>query len=252
MNVAVLVTAMLVFARVGGLVAGLPLIATQGVPKSVAVMISALVTLLVLPGVPPIEPGGLGMLAMAVLGELLLGITMALSISAVFAAIAAASELMTMQIGLGLAMMLDPLQKAQNGTVGVLASWLSGTAFLGMGLHHECLLLVARSFAMVPPGSGVLPTAAAPYLMAAVGACIALGLQLAGPVLVLVWLVNCFVALLAKLAPRMNVFFSIGLTTTSIVGVALLAFSLPWIVTVHATAMAQAVRELERYILAVP
>ena len=102
---------------------------------------------------------------------------------------------MTMQIGLGLAMMLDPLQRAQNGTVGVLASWLSGTAFIGMGLHHQCLLLVGQSFAQVPPGSGVLPTAAAPLLMAAVGSCISLGLQLAGPVLVLVWLVNCFVAL---------------------------------------------------------
>ena len=82
---------------------------------------------------------------------------------------------------------------------------------------------------------------------AAVGllvASVALGLQLAGPILVMVWLVNVLVAVLARLAPKMNVFFSVGMTLTSSLGILLLAVSLPWLIAVHHEAVRQAVAAL--------
>jgi flagellar biosynthetic protein FliR len=238
------------FCRVVGLVAGMPLFSAQGVPRSVPILTAIVLTVLLLPALPPTHIDGLPHLVLATGSELMLGMVMALSLRAVFSAIAMASELMSMQIGMGLAIVLDPLQKSSNGTIGVMASWLAGLSFLGMGLHRRVLEIVAVSFASVPPGSSGMPVEAAPFVVESVGICLSLGIQLAGPVLALVWMVNCFVAVLGKLAPKMNVFFSIGLVLTSVAGIALLALSLPWIVRAHGEAMAQSVKTLELIVLA--
>ena len=71
-----------------------------------------------------------------------------------------------------------------------------------------------------------------------------LGVQLAGPVLALVFFVNVLVAILARLAPRMNVFFSIGMTLTSVFGVLIIVPSLPWMLAIHSAALANAVERL--------
>ena len=248
MGEAMLVSAGLCFARLVGLLSNMPVFSAQGVPRGVPVLTALGVTVMLWPALTPVMLDGLPRLVLAFGAELLLGAVMALSLNAVFSAIAMASELMSMQIGLGLAIVLDPLQRSGNGSIGVLASWLAGLAFLGMGLHRDTLEIVAYSLTVVPPGSVGLPTDVTPNLIDSVGACLLLGIQLAGPVLALVWLVNSFVAVLGKLAPKMNVFFSIGLVLTSVAGIALLAFSLPWIIAAHGGAMAEAVRALEAVI----
>ena len=50
--------------------------------------------------------------------------------------------------------------------------------------------------------------------------------------------------MLARLAPKMNVFFSIGMTVTSVLGILMMAPSLPWILAVHSAALATAVERL--------
>jgi flagellar biosynthetic protein FliR len=105
-------------------------------------------------------------------------------------------------------------------------------------------VLVAASFESVPPGAGALLDPAA--AVAAVAACLALGIQLGAPVIAVVWVANILLALLARLAPRMNAFFAIGHPITTTLGVAILAASLPWILEVHHQAVRAAVEQLGR------
>ena len=42
---------------------------------------------------------------------------------------------------------------------------------------------------------------------------------------------------MAKLAPKMNMFFSIGMNLNTLVGIIVLAMSFPWIFRVHAALM---------------
>ncbi|MEQ1507988.1 MAG: flagellar biosynthetic protein FliR, partial [Myxococcota bacterium] len=84
---------------------------------------------------------------------------------------------------------------------------------------------------------------------AAVAGCLSLGVQLAAPVVSMVWLIHVWIALLSKLAPRMHAFFSVGTTLTGAVGVGMLAVSLPWLITIHAARMTDAVAELGRRIV---
>ena len=51
-----------------------------------------------------------------------------------------------------------------------------------------------------------------------VGEMLYAALQMAGPVLALVFLIHCFVAVITKLAPQMNIFFSLGMILTMVAG----------------------------------
>ena len=155
-----------------------------------------------------------------------------------------------MEIGLGLASVLDPVQKSNSGLLGVLASWLSGLAFLGLGLHRQCIEIVAASFSVAPAGMIGNPAATTEQLVEAVAMTLSLGVQLAGPVLALVWSINVLIALIAKLAPKMNMFFSIGLTATSTAGILMFGVALPWFVAAHISALTEMVQGLQQIVLA--
>ncbi len=242
---AVLATTGLVFARVGALVMGMPVFSAEGVPKAVPILGALGVTLLVAPAQPLVAaPTSLGTLIFALAGELMLGLMAGLTVRAVFAALAMASEIMAMQMGLAMATLLNPLERQQAGPLGTLASWAASLAFLANGLHLRCLEGVAASFAVLPAGSWDADLSSVARLPDALEAAVHLGVQLAGPILGLVWFVNVLVALLARLAPKMNVFFSIGMTLTSVLGVLMLIPSLPWILSVHEAAVLAAVQRL--------
>ena len=80
-----------------------------------------------------------------------------------------------------------------------------------------------------------------PTLIALLDATLDLGIELATPVVAVVWLINLFVALLARLAPRMNAFFAVGTTLTGTVGLLMFTISIPWMLTVHADALGDVV-----------
>ncbi len=242
---AVLATTGLVFGRVGALVMGLPVFSATGVPRAIPVFVALGVTLVIAPAQPLVEtPNSLGILVFALAGELMLGLLAGLTVRAIFAALAMASEIMALQMGLAMATMLNPLEKQQAGPVGALASWAATLAFIANGLHLRCLEGVAASFTVMPAGTWDPNLSLFKHIPEALEAAVHLGVQLAGPVLGLVWFVNVLVAMLARLAPKMNVFFSIGMTLTSVLGILMLAPSLPWMLAVHGAALQTAVERL--------
>lgn len=242
---AMIATGGLVFCRTGGLVSSLPVFAAQGTPKAIPVFTALGVTLLVAPAIPLVPtPHHLGTLVFAVAGEIFIGAMAGLTVRTVFAALAMACEIMAMQMGLAIATMFNPLERQQSGPLGMMASWAAGLAFLTTGLHLRCLEILGASFSTLPPGSWGGQLDALELVPKAVESTIQLGVQLAGPILGLVWFVNLLVAILARLAPKMNVFFSIGMTLTSVLGILMLAVGLPWILAVHGATVEVAVAGL--------
>ncbi|MCA9491496.1 MAG: flagellar biosynthetic protein FliR, partial [Myxococcales bacterium] len=163
-----------------------------------------------------------------------LGAAAGLIVRAVFASLALAGELMSMQMGLQMAQLFDPVQGTQQGPVSVLSTLLASLVFLQLDLHATVLLLLVRGFETVPPGTFDPLAVRGDLVIDAVGSTFRFGLQLSAPVLVLVLLINTLVGILGKLAPRMNVFFSVGPTLTTAGSIALLAQALPALLAAHA------------------
>jgi flagellar biosynthetic protein FliR len=248
-TVAFVLTGMLVLGRITGLMMFLPGLSARGIPRQVTILLSVAISLLIatsIPRVPVAEKLGIFMLGMG--AEILLGVLLGLSVRAIFSSVASAADLAASQMGMGQASMSDPFLRGQESALAVLAAWIAAVVFFLTGMHLRCLEAVAWSFDVIPPGQVGLPTGMAPTFVTAVTSSFTFAIQLAGPILAMEWLTNLFIAILSKIAPKMNAFFAIGTTVNSISAVAMFLVSLPWIVSVHSDALIDAVENLQRLI----
>lgn len=242
-----IVTVALVLGRVGTLFTLLPVFSMMGMPKWITALLALGCSGLIASGLPLVQlDDGMGPIVVALAGEVAAGLSLGLGVSATFAALALGAEIMSLQAGLSFATLVDPLTRSNEGVLGTFASWIGGLVFVSAGLHGRCLEIVAASFAYVPAGTAAMPHVGPGWAITLVSTCTALGVQLAAPVLAGVWLVHLFVALLSKLAPRMNAFFSVGMTVTGAAGLGLLLVSLPWVIAVHGEHLSHAVDAIAR------
>ncbi len=234
-------TGMFVFARLAGLLLTLPVVSTHGIPRHVNILGAMALTLVLVPVVPASAGAPtLALLALGMIGDVALGLLLGLIVNAVFISFTIASEVMAMQMGFAMATLFDPVLKSMDGPIGVLGNWLAGMVFLGMGLHLTCIGILAESFALLPPGHVPGIFGGIDLLLEAMATTIMLGMQLSGPVLALVWLVQVFVMVLTKIAPRMNIYFSVGMMLINGAGLMLLGLSYPFLLTSHGKAMQDA------------
>lgn len=226
-------TVLLVFGRVSGLMLSLPVVGSAGFPRGTGVMVAVAVAWLIAPGVPSTAIVSVGDLALSMGLELMLGALIGLVVQLAFATITFATDMASVQMGFAMAQQLDPVSRASVSVPARLATLLAGAVFLGAGLHLECLMLIRASFMVVPPGAAGVPWDSLMALTQMGGDLFFVGVRLGGPIVALVWMINVFVGVLAKLAPRMNVFFSVGMTVTSVVGIIVLALATPMMLGEH-------------------
>lgn len=243
MALGLLLSAGLVFARLAAVVSVMPGFGSNGVPMQLKLIVAVVLTALIAPHVPPyLSAPTLPVLVFSMIGEILLGVLMGGSVSLVFGGLAFATEIIGAQTGRAIALQFNPMLEVSQGPVGSLAGMMATLVFLGLGQHLTVLVILSQSFHAVPPGSPLYINDAAQVFVALAGPVLRSGLQLAGPALVLVFLVNSFVAVLARLAPSMNVFFSIGFILTMLAGMALFFVSFPHFLDIH-TRMVEAILE---------
>ena len=88
----------------------LPMISATGVPKWVSIFGSLAITLILTPIIPSAAvPEGLFPLMLAASSELIYGLTFAAIVRVVFSTVAIAGELMSMQTGMAMSVLFDPL-----------------------------------------------------------------------------------------------------------------------------------------------
>jgi flagellar biosynthesis protein FliR len=230
-----LITAALVASRIGAVVMVMPVFNTMGVPKLHRLAIALCVTVIVAPVVPQAAVFTLSDLLMGMVGEILVGVVMGGTVGILFGAISMASEFMGMQIGLRIAAVFDPLSVSQTGLISSMSRWLATLAFLGANLHLWVLDAVGDSFMTVPPGMASDPLAAGALWVPTLAHAIHCGVRLAGPVMVLVFMVQAFLGIMVRLAPSMNVFFAVGLIVNVAVGLGLYHETLPILLMEHLT-----------------
>lgn len=223
-----LVAGMYVFARLAGLFSTLPGLGSAGVPGVARLGFAVPLTIVLLPAYGPVDvPGTVLGLAGGVVVEALVGVATGTVVSMVFGAFSLAAEIIAGQIGLQAAAMMDPLTGAQNGALGALATWLATGLFFGSDQHLACVVALGRSFETLPSGSADHAWQMGAVVLGVATAALTTGVQLAGPVVIFVSMVNLGLALLGRMAPNLNLFFGVGHTLTLLAGTALVALALP-------------------------
>jgi flagellar biosynthetic protein FliR len=155
-----------------------------------------------LPAFPRTWPGIAGL----VLQELLLGMTLGLTIRFIFAGMQMAGTLAATQMGLGMVTLYDPQSRAQTTAIADLLIMLATLIFLSLDGHHMILRLLVQSFQDTPmavrPG---LPWALFYQLSAQAILIYQWAIKLAAPILAALFLTQLALGLVARAVPQIQI-----------------------------------------------
>jgi flagellar biosynthetic protein FliR len=234
---------LLIVVRVSPLMMTAPVLGSTLVPAQVRLFIALLLAGLLLPVVRgPLPPGLAGSvfpLAIAVAQELLLGFLVAYLVLLMFSAAQLAGQFIDIQVGFGIANVIDPLSSAQVTLLGQVQYLAALLIFLLLDGHHLLLSGLAATFGAAPLGNPFAAGLAAPLTLVVQRGgrlMFVLAAQIAAPVLTALFLSNFALGLISRMLPQMNIFL-VGMPVNVFVGLLALAASLSIFTSVWRGAM---------------
>ncbi len=216
------------FLRVLALFSAVPVIAQRGVPTRVRIGLAFVVAFCAqatLPAVAPIALDSAEAL-LAVLQQVLVGVTLGFAVRVVFAAVEFAGELIGLQMGLNFASFFNPMSGGEQTAVsrffGVSVAWL----FIVTGGHLLLIAAIVQSFIAFPVSAEPFAflRALEPWRWGA--EIFSLGLWIALPLVAMLLFANLVLGIIARVAQQMNI-FAIGFPITLGVGLIGVLLTLP-------------------------
>ncbi len=240
MTPAVVIYVGLVLARIGAFVGVMPLFGAR-TPRTVrvglALALAAFYLGIVGPGWEPalakqaadVHPV---VYALAMAREAFIGAAMGLAFGLFLLPARVAGEFITHQVGLNVAPETGAASGESAGVLTNVFEIVAGLVFLVADGHHIVLGVLHASFAKLPLGGAAIPQVGA--MVGGLANAYEMGLLLAGPLTLCLFLLSVTLAIMARTAPQLNV-FSVGFTLQVMVVLFGGLFLLPeFILTLHA------------------
>jgi flagellar biosynthetic protein FliR len=158
-----------------------------------------------------------GALVAAVLSEAFIGATLGLGILLAFAGFSAAGRLVDIQVGFGMAQVVDPLTRGRVPIVSAVFGLLAAVFFFMVDGHHGLLRGIAFSVDRFPIGTGASVAAAADPVMRQAAGRFTLGFALAAPIVLGLLLVEFALAVVSRNLPQLNMLV-LGIPAKILVG----------------------------------
>jgi len=216
--------------RIGTVFALTPLMTFGRTPANFRVLFVVAMSALLVSGaaIPiaaaPLSPGDL---LVSAAGELLLGAVLAFGLLAGFAAFQLAGRILDLQLGFGVAALIDPATRTQVPLLGTLLFMAAVITFFAVDAHHLVVRALSYSLHRIPPGTPIsdieITTIAAQF-----GAMFTFAVAIAAPVIFILLLVDTALAVMARTMPQMNVFF-LSLPLKILVGLLTLVLSVHYV-----------------------
>lgn len=216
-----------VLVRVSTLFFLLPLFGGRNIPSLWKAGLSFVMAIILTPVVPipanlPVSAPGI---ILGVLAEVLMGFILALTIRIFLTAPQMGGQFMSFQMGFSMARAVDP----QTGTPStVLTQFLyifSILLFFSMNGHHMFIRIMASSFYSVPPNSISFQPAIGNELIKSGASMFVLGIKIAAPIMVALFLSNLCLGIIARTVPQVNILM-VGFPINLCIGLTLFSFIL--------------------------
>jgi hypothetical protein len=150
---------LLIFLRVAAIVFSAPVLDTETIPVVFKAALAFAVSILLLPVVPTVVTVtnlSLTAFVMGMLSEIIIGVTIGLSVKLVFTGIQMAGQVAGYQMGLAVANVMDPSTMAQIPILAQLYNLTAMLIFLVINAHHMFFSALVESYRIIPPLSVVL------------------------------------------------------------------------------------------------
>ncbi|WP_370871115.1 flagellar biosynthetic protein FliR [Pseudomonas sp. FP198] len=212
--------------RVTAVLMSMPVFGTTLVPGRVRLYLAVAITVVIAPGLPPMPPvNALDLSALMLVAEqILIGVLLGFSLQLFFQAFVVAGQIISIQMGMAFASMIDPTNGVNTAVIGQFLTMLVTLLFLAMNGHLVVFEVLTESFTTMPVGSAMLVNHfwdIAGKLGWVLGAAMLLVL----PAITALLVVNIAFGVMTRAAPQLNI-FSIGFPLTLVLGMVIFWVSL--------------------------
>ncbi len=238
-------TFILVLVRVSVILIMLPIFSAAQVNTMVRFGLGLVITIVVWSTVPPMPLlDGIGPLTAAVFSQAFIGFVFGFVAFLVFVGIQFAGEVMDIEVGFSIVNVINPLTSSTVSVLGEFQLALGSLIYLISNAHHFLFQGLAGSFTLLPLPYVTITPGLETDLTGFFGQAFFMVFQIAGPIGVTLFLVNVGLALMARVAPQMNI-FAIGFPLQIMVGLTMMVLSLPLLENVLPQVFEQTPRELD-------
>lgn len=216
------------FFRISSMFISIPVFSIQVAPARVRLVISLLVTMVIMPVLPPMPDIALFSYQgfMVALQQIVLGLTAGFILQMVFSVVLVGGQSIAYSMGLGFASLVDPATGLQVPVVGQLFVVSSSLLFLVFDGHLLLIEMLTQSFRTMPVAEIGLETSDLWRVIAWSSQIFAGGVLLALPVIVTILLVNISFGVASRAAPQLQI-FGVGFPITIMIGMVLIWITLP-------------------------
>lgn len=213
------------FIRISSAFLFMPVIGGGSTPTQVRILLSFLLCIVaapLMPSMPSVDPLSIQAVVYAI-QQILIGAFLALLVEILFAVFTTMGQILSMQMGLGMAMMNDPVNGISVPAMGKYYQLYTFLLFLALDGHLVTLEVFVRSFEAWPVGNFFSQSALYNIVLRfswMMGAALLLSL----PAVTAMLIVNIAFGMMNRAAPQLNV-FALGFPMTMLLGLLCLLIS---------------------------
>lgn len=210
----------LILMRMASFVYTAPFFNTSGTPQKTKVGFSVFLSILVysLQGSDiSVSYNGVIGYAALVLEEVAVGLLLGAVTSFCTQIILFSGKIIDMDTGISMAQIYDPTTRMQVGIMGNFYYYLVMLLLIVSGLHRYLVAAIVETYNAIPVGGVKFSSTIYTDILKFVSEYFVIGFRIALPVFAVMLLVNCILAIMAKVSPQMNM-FAVGMQMKIMVG----------------------------------
>ena len=240
---------MLPLFRVAAVLMTMPVFGTTLMPTRVRLYFALAITVVIVPGLPPMpKVEALDLSALLLIGEqIVIGALFGMALQLLFQAFVVAGQIIAIQMGLAFASMVDPANGVNVTVISQFLTMLVTLLFLAMNGHLVVFEVLTESFTTLPVGGGLIVNHFWD-LAGRMGWVLGSALLLVLPAITALLVVNIAFGVMTRAAPQLNI-FSIGFPMTLVLGMGIFWVGLADILSHYQSLASEALqwlRELAR------
>jgi flagellar biosynthetic protein FliR len=218
--------AMVLF-RITGLMLTAPVLGSRMIPMRIRAAFALALGAMLFPIVRSQAPtdGGMAAVITGGLGELIVGAGIGLSLTIMLTLAEVVGVLVSQQAGVALADVIDPTRGEQVSVISQLYATCIGLLFLAVGGLRAAVAALMDTFAVVPLWTFDNTESVLVLLVEILSSAFIVGVRLAGPVLIALFLSGLGMGLLSRTIPQMNI-LTVGFTLRALIGLGVAGMAL--------------------------
>lgn len=235
LTVNTVVAFLLVLSRIGGMMVSAPLFNMHNIPAQAKIGMAVAFAFILFPlhAANLVVPKDIIQFSLLAIQETIIGILIGFTANLVFIALQMAGEYVSMQMGLSVANILDPVTQTQSPVVGQFFFYFAALLFLSLNIHHGLIAGVDRSFNWIPLGhfigeghltGGVM----AERFIKLTSDLFVMSLMIGVPLMGILLATEISLSFVAKVMPQMNIFM-VGMPLKVLLGLVAILMGLPYL-----------------------